>query len=205
MPEVIGDVDELISLIRRAATQTALDAEEEARRTREDLLAAAHKEADDLRAQAKADAKRKANAAHRRILAQAALDVQRQHLEQREALLERAWTEAETRLRALPDTAGYVDVLPRLAKDAAAALRTTTVLLAADAKGHPQLTPERLAAWGEATGVEFRCQPQPAAIWGGLVARDEAGRRVVDCSFAARLARAREELREQVADRLEIR
>lgn len=205
MPEVIGDVDELIHLIRRAATQAALDAEEEARRTRETLLAAAHREAEDLRARAEADAMRKAAAAHRRILAQAELDVQRQHLERREALLERAWAKAESRLRALPGTAGYVDVLQCLATEAVAALGVKTVLLAADAKGHTQLTPKRLTTWGKTTGVDFRRQPQPAAVWGGLVAGDVSGRRVIDCSFEVRLARAREELREQVADRLEIR
>lgn len=205
MAELIGDVDELIGLIRRAATQSVLDAEEEARRQSEEIVAAATEKAHAVQAQAHAAAQRDAEADYRRSLAQADLDLQEEHLHRREALLDRAWTEAETRLHALVDSPGYAVVLQRLAQAAATALGSDPVLLAADAKGHALLTPERLADWSQAAGVRFQRQREPAAIWGGLMAADETERRVVDSSFASRLALAREALREEIADILELR
>jgi V/A-type H+-transporting ATPase subunit E len=205
MPELFGDVDELIRLIRRSATQSELNAQEEARREREEILAEAAAKAEQLRTEAHNTAERDAETAHRRTLAQAELEIQRQRLQKREALLDRAWAEAEARLRKLADDPAYAEVLQRLAQTAAATLATDVVLLTADAQGYGLLTPERLAAWSDQVGTTFRRHSDPADIWGGLVASDEAGRRIVNNSFDVRLALARDELREQIADLLEIR
>ena len=204
MPELIGDVDELVSLIRRSATQSVLDAREEARQESQEILDSATEEIEQMQAEANVAAKREAEALHRRTLAQAALDIQQQHLQRREALLDSVWDEAKARLRLLVDDPQYVAVLKRLALEAATALATDTVTLASNAKGHDLLTPERLADWGAEAGTTFRRAPHPAEPWGGLFAADEAGRRVVDNSFPNRLALAREELREQVAALLEM-
>ncbi len=204
MPELIGDVDELASLIHRAATQSVLDAREEARQESRDILNSATAQIQRIQAEASVAAKREAEVLHRRTLAQAALDIQRQHLQRREALLDSVWDEAEARLRLLVDDPRYIHLLKRLALEAASAVASDTIVLAADAKGHDLLTPERLAEWGSEAGTTFRRAPQPADTWAGLFAADEAGRRVVDNSLPHRLASAREELREQVAALLEI-
>jgi vacuolar-type H+-ATPase subunit E/Vma4 len=204
MPELIGDVDELVSLIRRSATQSVLDAREEARQESEAIRKSATEEIEQIQAEANVAAEREAEALHRRALAQAALDIQRQHLQRREALLDSVWDEAERRLRLLVDSPRYVAVLKRLALEAAPVLAADTVVLAADAKGDDLLTPERLAEWGAEAGTTFRRAAQPADTWGGLFAADEAGRRVVDNSFPNRLAFALEELREQVAVLMEM-
>jgi vacuolar-type H+-ATPase subunit E/Vma4 len=204
MPELIGDVDELIGLIRRSATQSALDAQEEARQKTQKILDDAAQKIDQIRAQAQIEAEHNADVEHRRTLAQTDLEIQRRHLECREALLEQAWETAETRLRELVHDPDYEEVLQRLANAAAAVLDRQSVLLAADSDGHKLLTPERLAAWGEQSPFDFRRQEQPAKTWGGLIAADESGRCLVDNSFDVRLKLARNELRERVAEALGV-
>ena len=203
MAEVIGDVDELISIIGRTAQQAALNVEVDAQRQVQEQLEQARADAQQLQGRILQQAQKQA-AEVRRLQAQAALDAQRLRLQTREALLEQVWAAAEQRLRALPDRAEYLLVLQRLALAAAQILGAGTLRLIADPKGHALLTPERLATWRGATAVTFVRAPTPGAQWGGLLAIHEDGRRQVDATFATQLALARTQLREQVAARLEV-
>lgn len=204
MAEVIGDVDELISIIGRTAQQAALNVEVDAQRQVQEQLDQARADAQQLQGRILQQAQKQAAEARRRLQAQAALDAQRLRLQTREALLEQVWAAAEQRLRALPDRAEYLLVLQRLALAAAQILGAGTLRLVADPKGHALLTPERLATWRGATAVTFVRAPTPGAQWGGLLAIHEDGRRQVDATFATQLALARTQLREQVAARLEV-
>ncbi len=204
MPEVLGDLDELLAVIRRTAQQKALNEVAEAQQRAERILQQAQAEAQRIREDTLARARKQAAQERRRRLAQAALEVQHRRLEAREALLNRVWAEAERRLRALPAQPDYPAVLQRLAYLAAGILGTGRITLAADPQGHAALTPERLAAWSQEAGVTFERAPQPADTWGGLIAVHEDGRRQVDATFPTRLELAREELRERVAQALEV-
>ncbi|MFN8486018.1 MAG: V-type ATP synthase subunit E family protein [Caldilineaceae bacterium] len=204
MSEVIGDVDELISIIGRTAQQAALNVEVDAQRQAQELLDQAHAEAQQLQAHTLQQAQKQAAEERRRLQAQAALDAQRLRLQTREALLEQVWAAAEQRLHTLPDQADYPRVLRRLALVAAQILGAGTIQLIADPKGHVLLTPAELDTWCVTTSVTFVRAPAPGKQWGGLLAIHEDGRRQVDATFATRLALARTQLREPVAARLEV-
>ncbi len=204
MAAIIGDLDELTGLIRRAARQEALELQAAAGRDAQQVQEQANSAAERLRAEILAAVDKELAEERRRRLAQAALAAQREHLMAREELLELVWAEAERELRLLPNQPTYGAVLRRLALAAAQVLGLETVVLAADPVGHNLLTQMELAEWSEAAQAHFVCAEAPATIWGGLLAWDEGVRRQVDGSFATRLTLARSELREQVALVLKI-
>ncbi len=204
MPDIIGDLDELTGLVRRSARQEALDVAADAQRRAQQARERAAAQAQQVRDQLLAAAQGEVAQAGQRRLAQVALETQQRRLVVREALLDQVWADAEQRLREQVSHPSYADVLRRLAMAAAATLGQGPVVLAADPAGHGLLTAERLAAWSTEAQLQFVAAPQPAPIWGGLLAHDEGGRRLVDASFATRLALARADLREQVAQRLGV-
>ncbi len=202
MSAILGDLDELIGLIRRSAQQESLDIEAEARAKAARMQEDARANAQTLRAKLLAEASQIAQNERQRLLAQVTAENQRQRLTAREALLDQVWAEAERLLKAAPGDAGYADVLQRLAIAVAHRLEAEEVILAADPVGHALLAPDRLVQWS--TETHFTATDQPAPIWGGLIARSVDGRRQVDASFAALLALARSQLRDQVAGCLGI-
>lgn len=204
MPEVLGDVGELVAVIRRTAQQEALNIAAESERQAQAILGKATAQADQIRTSALAQAQSRADQESRRLLARAALAAQRERLQAREELLARIWQSSEQELRALTAQPEYEHVLHRLALAAARSLAAGAVVLAADPVGHALLAPARLAAWSSAAEVQFRRAAEPAATWGGLIASDDGGRRQIDATFPTRLALAQEELRERVAELLEV-
>ena len=204
MREILGDPEELMAIIRRTAQHAAINIEAEAQTQAQRQRAKAEAEGEKIRAAMLAAAQARAAETQQRQLAQALLENQHQLLRLRQTLIDQVWPAAEERLRALVQQPDYVTVLEQLALQAAAILRPGVITLAADPQGHELLTPERLANWGAAAQVTFGRATAPAATWGGLMAQHADGRRQVDVTFATRLALAHRDLREQVAQRLEI-
>ncbi|MCB0109288.1 MAG: hypothetical protein KDE53_25370 [Caldilineaceae bacterium] len=204
MAEIIGDPEELMAIVRRTAQQDALSREADAQRQIQRKEAEAATEAKRIAAEILAAAKAEAATTRQQQLAQAELAQQHKLLRARQALLDQVWTAAEEQLHTLVGQAEYDVILERLARRAAQILQPGMITLAADAQGHELLTTERLAAWSAEAGVTFVRAKAPAATWGGLIARHADGRRQVDATFATRLALARDALREQVAQQLEI-
>lgn len=204
MAEIIGDLEELTLLVRRAARQETLGVEADSLRRAKQVRDQAGAKAQHLRHEILAAAQGAADQERQRLLAQVALEMQRRLLTEREALLDQVWVAAEQALRELPGQAAYVGVLRRLAMTVGRVLGQGPIVLAADPVGHELLTSDRLAEWSTAAQMQFACAQQPAPIWGGLLARDVDERRQVDASFATRLALARAESREQVAQLLGI-
>jgi vacuolar-type H+-ATPase subunit E/Vma4 len=202
MPAVIGDLEDLTGLVRRTAHQEALEINTAAARAVQRVQEEAKRAAAQVRAEILADASRDLTEERRRQLARVALAAQHEHMTVREELLEQVWAEAERQLRQLVSQPEYPAVLRRLALAAAQVLGPGTILLAADPVGQALLSPLELAGWSEQAQAQFVGAPEPAAIWGGLLAWDADRRRQVDGSFATRLAHARAELRAQVAEML---
>ena len=203
MARMIGDVDELLAAVRHAARQEAGRVEREARAEAERIEEEARRDAEELRERQVAEARRSAERTARRELAEAGGEAKRRYLKAREELIGEAWHRAEESLGELTGNGDrYVEALRRLALLAARRLGGGAVVLASDGAGHELLTDERLEEWArEVEGVEksaFERADEPADIRGGLVASEKNGRRRVDLSFAARLARAREELRGEI-------
>lgn len=204
MAEVIGDLDELISLLRRSARQAALDVEASAQRQAQQAV-------DEARTAAQSEHDAIVTAVdgshsydHRRSLSRVTLELQQETLVAREALFDQVWTAAEGQLRRLTADPSYLIVLRRLAFSAIPILGQTTITLAADRIGHDLMTDDVLAEWSAAAHVQFVRADQPAPIWGGLLAWDLVTRRQVDASFATRLAQVYTERRRQIAQCLGI-
>ena len=208
MAEVIGNVEDLVAIIRRSAQQQALSEEADTRAFAQEKLAEAKTQAAQIKEDLLGQARRQAEQEKRRIVAQADLDAQRHRLHAREALLEEVWQAAEQNLRDVPGQPHYVNVLQQLAISAAYILGSGAISLSADPIGHALLTSERLETWNQevaqALPVTFVCAAQPATTWGGLIATGEDGRRQVDATFPTRLVLAQETLRERVAALLEV-
>lgn len=204
MAEILGDPEELMAIIRRTAQQEALNLEAEAQRQIQRKHSEAEASAQLLRDEILAQAQSAAAELRRRQLAQAALENQRQLLQAREAMLEQVWSLAAERLHELVNQPDYVNVLQRLTRVAVERLGSGEIMLAADPVGQQLLTPERLAEWSAEMHCKLLRAASPAATWGGLIARHADGRQQIDASFATRLILARSELREQIAQRLEL-
>ena len=87
MPEVLGDVGELVAVIRRSAQQDALNVEVESQRQVQAILDKVRAQADQIRTRALAQAQSQADQESRRLLARAALAAQRQRLQRARATL----------------------------------------------------------------------------------------------------------------------
>ncbi len=224
MPRIIGDLAGLITAIEHRARAEVQSREKQAEQQAIEILDKARQAADETRQQILDRANRRAETEQRQQRAEAIRAAQQNYLQSREALLNRVWQEAEAQLRALPSEENeeenkaenkkenkkenYVKVLERLTRLAAQTLGGGRLLLAADAAGHELLTDDRLARWSEAAGaaleaeVLFERAADPLDTWGGLLARQKESRRQVDLTFPTRLALAREEMREQIFERL---
>ena len=119
MAEVIGNVEDLVAIIRRSAQQQALSEEADTRAFAQKKLAEAKTQAAQIKESLLGQARRQAEQEKRRIVAQADLDAQRHRLHAREALLEEVWQAAEQHLRDVPGQPDYVNVLQQLAVSAA--------------------------------------------------------------------------------------
>lgn len=209
MPRILGDPDELIEAINRKARndehdirkqseekaeQVREEARERARRAREEILENAHEKAEEIRRKRRARASRQQN---------------REHLEEREKLLDQAWSRAEERLRSLSeDKEACEKILKRLALLGVRILGPGKRILTSGEEGYELLTEKRLQSWAREFGKELEGKvhleraPEPADTWGGIVVTDEKGKRRVDATFPSRLLLAREEIRGDILRKL---
>lgn len=201
MLDLRGDLEALVAEAQRRVEQRALEREAAAARRAAEILERADADAAQLLEERRGRAGLEADALRERLLAVGEMRAQRLMLERREALLDSVWEEAGRRLEALTrDPSAYLATLRRLAALAARTLACEVVELAAEPRARDLLSPERLEAWSREDGVHYRLVGDPLAASGGLAA--SAGRLRFDGTFEARLAHARETLREAVAARL---
>jgi len=196
MPEVMGQLGSFLAEIRRQAQQRALAIEQEAEKQAAAILAEAESRVQQSAADADRKAAGQAEQQARQIRSRGDLETRRFLLTSREAILERIWKEAESRLRVSVQAPDYLDVLKRLALHAALELEESEITIAAGPGGYDLLTPEVLASWSSESGFTFHRDSQPNDIWGGILARN--GRTQCDNSFATRLAFLMHTRREEV-------
>ncbi|MEJ2665856.1 MAG: V-type ATP synthase subunit E family protein [Deinococcales bacterium] len=201
MLDLHGDLEALVAEAQRRVEQRALEREAAAARRASEILEGADADAAQTVKARHDHARVEANALRERLLAVGEMQAQRLMLEHREALLDAVWEETRRRLEAhTRDPSSYLATLRRLAALAARTLACDDIELATEPRGRALLTPERLEAWGREDGVRYRLADAPLEASGGLEA--SAGRLRFDATFEARLAHAREALREAVAARL---
>lgn len=209
MPKVIGDIEELLTAAEHLARSEIQEIKKQAEQEVERIRANANERAEKTRRDILARAREKAAVLRqRRQTSDIRLETDR-YLREREALLEQVWQQADDKLHELVEQeTQYAEVLARQALAALDILGPGERLIAADARGHELLTPQRLKKWEQTAGkqfekkVTFERDRQPHGSWGGLIVMDKNRRRRVDATFATRLALAREELREEVFRKL---
>lgn len=209
MPQIIGDVQELITTVSHVAQSEAQKAREEAEQKAEKIRREAEQRAAGEREDILQNARERAKELRRRRKARGSREDRRDFLEARQELLDQVWQQAEQRLRELTeDSANYAAVLNRLVL---ASVRTSGPgerLIAADAKGQDLLTEDRLQECSQQAGedlpgsVTFERAPEPLDTWGGLVVQDKEGRRRIDATFALRLELAKDEIQTEVLQKL---
>jgi vacuolar-type H+-ATPase subunit E/Vma4 len=209
MPRIIGDVDELIAAIERAARSEISSRRGDGDRQVESILAQARERAERIGEEILAPARREAEQERRRRRAAAAREAEEEYLRAREDLLAEVWERGAARLEELVgDTDRYAEILRRLALEGARRLEAEQLTLASDERGHRLLTQQRLREWGEQLGAEqeremsFERADEPLAGPAGLVVLETGGRRRVDLTFPTQLRHARQEIRERIFRRM---
>lgn len=222
MAEIIGNLDTLLTRVQHTARSDADGIQEHAAREADQIREEAERRASESRERILADARQQATRINRHHGARELQREKQRYLETREKLFNEVFRRAEEALRELrDDPERYAEALSRLAVMSVSILGPGTWVVASDERGHELLSDERLRRWAE-PGVSFVRADRPApeavalaasgsrgerpggerSVPGGLVVSDEEGRRTVNASFRARLALAREELREEILGRL---
>lgn len=129
--------------------------------------------------------------------AKAQVEAQMLKLQRREEVIERAFATARQRLTTLPQRAGYAAIVRRLLNEAIAVLDSDTCIVHADAQTQALLTDALLAEIERERHVKLHLD-DPLIEGVGIVLSTPDGRRRYDNTFAARLARAEDDLRTEV-------
>lgn len=196
MAAILGDPEALAAEVSRRAHHRAVETAEEAGRRAAAILEDAKQETETIRRQSAEEAQRQLAALLRRNAAHAELESKRHVIVLREAPIDRIWRAAEEKLRDLVQQPVYLDILKLCALRAARELGVSELVLAADLVGHQLLSPETLEQWSKEAGVLFHRAPEPAAVWGGLLAT--SGRLRYDATFPTQFGLAQATLRERV-------
>ena len=131
--------------------------------------------------------------------AKAQVEAQMLKLQRREEVIARTFTATRQRLSTLPQRAGYAAIVRRLLDEAIAVLDSDTCIVHTDAQTQALLTDALLAEIERERHVTLRLgEPLADDSSAGIVLTTPDGRRRYDNTFAARLARAADDLRAEV-------
>jgi vacuolar-type H+-ATPase subunit E/Vma4 len=193
---ILGDPEALAAEVKRRAQLRAVEIAEKARKQAAAILEGSEQDSASIRRQSEAAAEREISALVRRNAARAELEARRRWIVLREAPINRVWHAAEEQLKTLVRSPNYRDVLRGCALRAAREIGGGELVLAADPVGHEMLSSETLEQWSGEAGVRFRRAPEPAPVWGGLLAI--SGRVRFDATFPSQLAAVQLALRQRV-------
>lgn len=208
MREIIGSFEALADAVHTATRQKVEQKVEAAKQQAVEIEEQARAEAEQIKQQILAKARRQADQQRSQRLSQAEREANRKRLEARQQILDQVWQQAEEHLHSLVESDEYLQVLRRLTWQAVPLLNGGDLVLAADARGHDLLQPERLAQWSEQAEeafdlpVTFERASTALETWGGLVISKAQGRKRVDSRFANLLEIARSELGAMIFARL---
>lgn len=188
-------MDQIFTEIRDSVYKEAEQLVSRAKRVAERTLHYARDDAAKLVAARRAAAEQDAAVRIERASARRASELRRAELAQQEQLVERACTMALERLRTMPRDAAYRQWLAALLAAALPQLGAPQPVVRCNATDAP-LVRELLA------NSPARLHDQPAPIAGGIIVQTPDGRVSLDCSAEAELARAVDDLRDQILARL---
>ena len=188
---------------RRRALNLVAEAKEEAQRT----LDRANAEIEAMRLRIRAETERTIGDRRRRAVAQARLQAKLAVTVRAEATLVELWDQAAAGLQhcAGGGPEGRLELIARLAQDAAEQLGGGSLELVVDAADRPLLTPEFLEtlaerlSGGDGGATHLSLSPEEAPIWGGVIVYRHDAKQLVDNSLDERLALVRRTMRDEVA------
>ncbi|HHX42746.1 MAG TPA: hypothetical protein GX714_01990 [Chloroflexi bacterium] len=185
---------------RKRALSRIAEAREEARQT----LEQATLEIEALRQRVRTETERSIAAERGRALAQARLQAKHLEASRIEETLAELWESAASALQrvAAGTPEERLEVLARLALDAADQLGEGTLELVVNAADRPLLTDDFLQALAQRLPQEgtthFVLSPEQAPIWGGVIVYRRETNQLVDNSFDHRLALVQRTMRDEV-------
>jgi len=187
---------EILSKARKQAEDLLEEAKEEAEVARQE----AEKEAQSIKARILGEARKEAALDRRRTISAARLEAQRTLLAKREEIISQVFAQARQRLAKLRHSDAYPDVLQRLIAEAAASLGGGDLVVWANAEDMALLDDKFLTKVTRdlGPGTKLKRGGHPIDIDGGVIVECADGHMRYDNSFAARLERFRDELRNEV-------
>ena len=199
MNELHGNVELLLSSVRRRVDQRILAERATLEETLDRIVHEAEVEAERRKDAILAQGRVDAEAACQQCLATAERERRVARLQAREARLTAVFDAADERLQAHVDEGLAPEVVAHLVRQAASSLPPGEVTVTIDAANRARLASDAVDAWRTETHA-FRLDDAPLAERHGVVVR--SGRASVDATIEGRLAQARDQLRSQVDERL---
>ncbi len=182
MQDVREEIEKILSDARSRAEDIRAQAQAQANAERDAILQRARREAQDLRDQA---------------VARAQMEAQTLKLRRREKLLGRCFAEARRQLASVTEWPDYAEVARQLVRDAVSHLNADNALVRADAETQKVLDANALAALSRELGVYLR-PGEPLDRGTGVVVETPDGHRRYDNTLETRLARMQDVLRTPV-------
>ena len=182
-----AEVDQILARAREEADRRLIEAE------------ASHQEA---LARTKAEVEAQAKLSARNRIDRAELEGKRRISQTKETLLTEIFGQAQARLQAFRDTAGYRDWLRATLVGALQQLEGDQFRVMAHPEEEKWLTPALLGEVSAARGCHLAWAPDPDLPPGGFVVIRADGRVRVDQTFAGIIERQRETLRAETARQL---
>lgn len=196
--QCVGDVAVLQAAVMAEAQQDARRILDDAKAEAASRLRLAERQANAQRAEIVARAEEQAESYRRHAISAARLAAQNLKLQQREMLLNGVFEAASERLSKLPESETYGDIVQHLIRQAVARLEVEAAVIHADARAREILDGEgRLDDLARELGTELRLGDVLEKGL-GVVVETPDGHYRYDNTFASRLERMREELRNSV-------
>jgi len=185
--QAAAEVDQVLARAREEADRRLTEAEAR----RQEAVARTQAE---VEAQARLDARSRIDRAE--------LEGKRQVSQTKETWLTEVFAQAQARLQAFRDTAGYRDWLRATLLRALQQLEGEDFWVMAHPEEEKRLTPDLLEEVGAARGCHLAWAPDPDLSPGGFVVIRADGRVRIDQTFAGIIERQRETLRAETARQL---
>lgn len=209
MEQIIGNLNDLLSAVQQLAHLEENKVRQAAAEKEDQLLAEAHKRAEQMRVDILAQAKARAAFMREQSSAALARQARSQYLLAREQWFVKVWEETEERLHALTQNLQeYASALQNLFLMAVRSLDANQLIVKLEAQGHKAVDREMLGHWQEHASrilgkeVTLELSPELLNAWGGLVVAVKDSTLQIDVTFASRLEIAKTELRESIFNTL---
>ncbi len=194
----IGDIDALKGAIMKEAQREARQILDDAEAKATSIIRPVEREVNAQREEIVARAEEQAESYRRHAISAARLSAQNLKLRQREVLLNRVFEAVSEKVSKLPDTEEYGEIVQHLIRQAVARLAVDVAVIHADARAREILDGEgRLDDLARELGTELRLGDVLEKGL-GVVVETPDGHYRYDNTFASRLERMREELRNLV-------